>query len=446
MMSADLEALAPYRLELRDLLSRLASSGADDPEAVSEALQHLDGRASHEFRRLVPIDVRRAAGTFFTGSRLRSRAMKRYGSEIKNGAVVFDPACGFGDLLIAVADLIPTSWSPEARFEHARHHLRGRDINAPLADVAMERLSLWAAAAGVSDGTHLTSHMVQTGDAFADDVGWDGIDLVLLNPPYAPQQVDQGTSWATGKVTSAAPFTLEIIRRARAGTKIAAILPDVLRSGTRYGKWRDAVDALAEINELDLVGPFDTWTNVDVFVAHLTRRRADAHAGPNHWIPSAQRSTPCLQDIASISVGDVVPHRHVHTGAPRPYVTVDGLPVWATTVAAAQSIKHDGRTHEPPFVALRRTSGPTRATGTTRARAAVYAGTEAVAVENHLIVVRPLDGSLATCMELLQGLQRVETTEWLDVRLRLRHLTTKALREMPLSTLNLKRDSRGEIR
>jgi len=430
-MSAGLGALAPYNDELRDLLRRTAAKGLGGVPAGAAA--DLDGRAGAEFRRLVPLTERRAAGTFFTSSRLRARALERYRSLIVAGVHAVDPACGLGDLLLGAADLIPAGWPPERRAAQARTTLYGRDLHPPLVEAAASRLSLWAAVAGArGDGT--AAAPVEVGDAFGDDLDWSRFGLVLLNPPYAARRLEQPAVWGSGSVTAAAPFTLEVVERTVPGTRIAAILPDVLRSGARYAKWRAEIEKLAHLDDVDVFGAFDTWTDVDVFVAHLRRRGpGQRKRGCVTWQQQTPGVEPLLGDVASLSVGDVVPHRDVPGGAEVPYLTVEALPAWATTVAAPRTVRHSGRLHQPPFVALRRTSAPTKTPGSVRARAAVYACAGPVAVENHLIVVRPHDGSVTGCMRLMDALRRPETTDWLDQRLRLRHLTITALRELPLA-------------
>lgn len=428
-MSAGLGALAPYNDELRDLLCRVAPH---DAGWLAGAVPNLDGRASAEFRRLVPLAERRAAGTFFTSSRLRARAVARYRPFIVAGGHAVDPACGLGDLLLAAADLIPTRWPAARRAAHAREVFYGRDLHAPLVEAAASRLALWAAVAGAT-GPGTTGSSVEVGDALGDDLDWGRFGLVLLNPPYAARRLEQTATWGSGSVTAAAPFTLSVIARARPGARIAAILPDVLRSGARYGRWRGEIEKLAHLDAVDVVGAFDSWTDVDVFVVHLRRRdQGQSRHGSSGWQPQAAVGGPRLRDVADLAVGDVVPHRDVPAGDESPYLTVEALPAWATTVATPQRVRHPGRLHQPPFVVLRRTSAPTKTSGSVRARAAVYAGAGPVAVENHLIVVRPRDGSITSCMLLMDVLRRPETTEWLDQRLRLRHLTITALRELPI--------------
>jgi hypothetical protein len=58
-------------------------------------------------------------------------------------------------------------------------------------------------------------------------------------------------------------------------------------------------------------------------------------------------------------------------------------------------------------------------------------GLESVLVENHLLVCMPRDHKLETCQRLIEALANPQTTEWLDQRLRCRHLTVTALREVP---------------
>ena len=435
-MLAGLGALTPYNDELRGLLALLVRGGDPSGAALRAAATNLDGRAGREFRRLVPLGDRRDAGTFFTGSDLRARAIARYRPAIAAGVHAVDPACGMGDLLLAAADLIPTTWTPSRRAAHARAFLHGRDIHAPLVGAAAARLALWSAVAGAAPADP-DRWPVEIGDAFGEDLDWSRFGLVLLNPPYAATRLPDRQGWATGSVTGAAPFTLDVVRRTRPGARIAAILPDVLRTGARYAKWRAEIDRLADLEDVDIVGPFDKWTDVDVFVAHLRRRGPrTAAAGTGSWYQVEETTHERLGDIVTVSVGDVVPHRDVPAGPTSPYLTVDCLPAWATTLRTGNTVRHGGRLHEPPFVVLRRTSAPTRSPGAVRARAAVYTGPGPVAVENHLLVLKPPSaGGVDACMRLAVGFAEPAVTDWLDRRLRLRHLTVTALRDLPTALL-----------
>jgi len=52
-------------------------------------------------------------------------------------------------------------------------------------------------------------------------------------------------------------------------------------------------------------------------------------------------------------------------------------------------------------------------------------------VENHLIVLTPKDGSSDTCRRAIDLLDSTLARQWLDERIRCRHLTVRAILEMP---------------
>ena len=87
----------------------------------------------------------------------------------------------------------------------------------------------------------------------------------------------------------------------------------------------------------------------------------------------------------------------------------------------------DGTVFTPPFVVVKRTSRPAQRP---RARAVAVEGVQSVAVENHLIVLRPESGGLDECERLVRVLESEAVSEWLDHRLGGRHLSTLALEEL----------------
>jgi hypothetical protein len=498
-----LEGLGSYSQTLRLLRRQVASEGAED--FVAAATAHLDGLAGTEFRRVISAADRRAMGTFFTSSELRERAVRPHRRVIAAGGRVLDPACGFGDLLLAAADLLPARWTPTQRIYHASTHLHGRDLHAPLVDVAAQRLELWAQLhieqkpRGLvkTQEAALPGPSLTTGDAFDGSLEWGAFSLVLLNPPYTKVRLETSRSWASGSVTQAAPFTLDVLARVSQGTSVAAILPDVLRTGARYERWREELEELAEVRDVDVYGKFDRWTNVDVFILHLKRRglgqrrarvpsrepERPAGGEPSAALPGAGgEGDPCVQlgpdggllgagvgrlgvtskaawwrpdtstgglleDIAEVSAGDVVPHRHLAEDFVAPegdkvrevgYLTIHTLPSGAELHTSSETVRFHGRTHQGPFAVLRRTSAPSRRAGTARVRAALYTGAAPVAVENHLIVVKLRSGSVDDLRNLTKAMCSDAVTEWLDDRLRVRHLTVTAIRQMPLNLLKPK--------
>src|SRR5258708_11167095 len=98
--------VAEYVTRLRDLVADAARSDAAHPKMVAAA---LDGQPGVELRRLVPLTTRRANGAFFTGSALARRIVSQFLGGSNPNAIVCDPACGAGDLLIAAAERLPVT-------------------------------------------------------------------------------------------------------------------------------------------------------------------------------------------------------------------------------------------------------------------------------------------------------------------------------------------------
>ncbi|MET7417536.1 hypothetical protein [Dactylosporangium sp. NPDC005555] len=425
--------LAAYKQELVEALSQAASGmekRGDDIKA------HLDGLAYQRLRQTVPLKARRTSSTFFTSSTLRARLAARYKRLIASGTGVLDPACGAGDLLLAALEVLPKTWPPLKTANFVAEHFYGRELIPILAELSADRLRL---ALQLMTGPQLfpsNSQLpnIQPGDGLSLEAGYSEARLVLLNPPYA-RIVSPKQSWGEGLVSQAAPFTLDVLKFCRPGTRVAAILPDVLRSGSRYGKWRSEVDGLADLLDVDIVGLFDTWTDVDVFIAHLkVKDRPTTHRKlKTLWqADSGNKGTAStLGSIASISVGDVVPHRHKEEGPALNYLCVRSAAV-GQTITSTPTRRFTGRTHQAPFVLIRRTSAPTRRPGPRLSTSVVAASLGTVAIENHLIIVKPLHGDEKECEFLAQQLRQESVTKWLDDRLRTRHLTTTMLLQLPL--------------
>jgi hypothetical protein len=249
--------------------------------------------------------------------------------------------------------------------------------------------------------------------------------IVLLNPPFNLIDIDE--DWKKGRGSAAAVFVMSIIRGAPDGTRLAAILPDVLRSGSSYEAWRREVARRATIDRVEIVGRFDQWTDVDVFVLRL---RIGESADFADW-PSPKRRT-VLGNTNSVRVGSVVPHRHRDDTGVRPrvrYATPGTLPPGAVIDACELPLRgFAGHTAMPPFVGVRRTSSPG---DRHRLVASVVIGSEPVAVENHLLVVKPIEATVERCHEVAARLREPEVATWLNKRLRCRHLTVAAVREIP---------------
>jgi hypothetical protein len=222
------------------------------------------------------------------------------------------------------------------------------------------------------------------------------------------------------------------VLNAQLGTRIVAILPEVLRTGSHYLKWRREIERLARIDSVEVVGLFDLWTDVDVFILRLTVGQPDVVSAEGWWKSNEKVNVSAKQfgDVFDVKVGPVVPHRDPHLGNWFPFIHAHDLPAWKTvnTNDIASHRRFAGTKYTPPFLVVRRTSRPgdnNRAVGT------VIRGKRPVAVENHLVVLKPKDGLLRTCWKGLEKLHGTDTDVWLNERIRCRHLTVPSIGEIP---------------
>jgi hypothetical protein len=217
-------------------------------------------------------------------------------------------------------------------------------------------------------------------------------------------QAPEDCQWAAGKIQIAGWFLEKLLRTAPEGQHVVAVLPDVLRSGTRYRKWRDMLSRLCVSIDIELAGRFDTNTDVDVFILYA------------------------VADFFDVHVGSVVPHRDSLEGPSYPYIHARIAPAWQTIDHVSEERPYRGTVFPPPFVVVHRTSSPS---DKNRCVATIVNEKREVAVENHLLVLLPHDKSLQSCKHLLEVLKSPQSSEWLNERIRCRHLTVEALRELP---------------
>ncbi|MCQ3804857.1 MAG: hypothetical protein OXC98_10445 [bacterium] len=413
-----------YTADLQDLLLTIANDGVDQHlEALASA---VDGQAAAELRNLVGLSARREQGAFFTTGALRAKAVPTPPHD--DEVVYFDPACGAGDLLVESAKRLPVSDSLGATVQHWGEHLLGCDVEPLFVETTKLRLLLTAA---YRTGQTAPGEMPR--DAFPSVVVGDGHSQerfasrchhIVLNPPFGYVEAPAETQWAKGRVSGAAVFLAKVLQYAPAGVTITAILPDVLRSGTRYRKWRSMVESMMEISDLENCGLFDEETDVDVFILRGTR--SDGSAIPGPWAPRHDHKT--VGDFFDVHVGAVVPHRDPKTGPRRPFIWPRRLPLSGSFDPGGKWRRFSGRTFDPPFVAIRRTSRPGQKR---RAGGVLIVGDSPVAVENHLLVAVPKNGAESECLELMEVLAAPGSREWLDQQIRTRHLTVSSVSGLP---------------
>lgn len=420
-------AYAPYVKEIEKLLSSLE---AENSKLLERTRAILDGEAYTRLREIIQVGKLRAAGAFFTSSGLAKAAVAPIAEDLEAGGTVLDPACGAGDLLLACTPFMPATSSLRETIHTWANRLAGIDTQPQFTRAARLRLALAAVSQSSShDVSKLEAasrlRKIRTGDAFEAERCWSSATHILLNPPFTMTTARHGCDWAGGKVSVAALFVERALKKAQPGTIVVAILPDVLRSGSRYESWRAMVESKASLADAVPWGRFDEKTDIDVFILRIVIGNGQSRAT---W---TQETTTCrLADLVDVRVGPVVEFRHAENGQLRPYLTPATVPPWAEIKCAPQYRRFAGTIFEPPFVVVRRTSRPG---DRHRAVASIVDLSEPVAVENHLLVLRPQDRQLSTCRRVVKILEGASTTDWLNSRIRCRHLTVDAIKDLPVS-------------
>ena len=391
----------------------------------------LDGEPQRVLREQVPQPELRRQGAFFTGPKLARRLASTATAGAGNASICYDPACGAGDLLLAIAQKLPLRPTFSDTLNTWGTRLAGCDVSSDFVRLARARLTLLAAKrCRVRPPLDYPESVeafpnIRVADSLAPSRRMPNAHVIVMNPPFGYATAPSDCVWSSGRVNLAALFVDRIVADIPDGTRIVALLPDVLRSGSRYVMWRKAMRALGCVIRETPLGLFDPWTDVDVYLLHFKKnacRHGSCEARP------ADKPTYGVGKRFNVHVGPVVPHRDREEGPNVRYIHARSLRPWAEWAGPGETRQFSGRLFDPPFVTVRRTSRPD---GGNRAVATLVLGNGPVAVENHLIVLLPKNGTVQSCRQLLLRLRSPRTDDWLDSRLRCRHLTTRALAEMP---------------
>lgn len=412
-------------------LTRLAEHEGSLPPS-GELKAALDGQAGRDLREMVPLEARRIQGAFFTDSERAKGLLANIPDKKLNGGFIVDPQCGAGNLLLAAARRLPLKSTPAETLALWGQHLGGLDIAPEF--VQATKLRLWLLAVdrckmSAKIPSNLDRHLphICVADSQEDTKIQSRASVLLLNPPYGVRLASEDCAWSTGSVCSAAIFAEDSIRKSSTNAIVAGILPDVLRSGTRYHLWRRQIESLGTVKQIELGGIFDPHTDVDVFL--LTMQRGSSAPKPFNWTSESITTAKLIRDEFDVHVGPVVPFRNPNLGPWYPYLTMSELAPWTTITDIKSRCRFKGTTYEGPFVAVCRVSRPD---DQFRARATLISVDRPVAVENHIIICQPKDGTKATCRVLLKSLQKPATNVRLNQVICCRHLTTRSLLELPV--------------
>jgi hypothetical protein len=395
----------------------------------------LDGQPTKELFKMVSIQQIKRAGAYFTDKRLSNKLAHLILPELQRGSVILDPACGVGNLLLACSDHLPTSKGHVQTLKKWGKQLYGYDVHTEFVQAAKLRLILAALRRSQPDQSELVmdyEHLfpgLKLGDSFSENAEIEEAQCVILNPPYNPLIAPEGCVWGSGRVSGAAIWLDRWVDAVSRGTRLVAILPDVLRAGSSYEKWRKEIQRRTQIETIETSGLFGEHADVHVFLLALRKLSASVPITIFPWWTSelSTNTDKIVGDFFYINVGAVIPFRHLPRGQWHPYIQARQLLAW-TEIKPKRKRRFHSTVYNPPFLVVRRTSRPEdrwRAVGT------IITGSQPVAVENHLIIFRPKDGLLSTCRELLRRLKFQRTTDWLNERIRCRHLTIPTMQELP---------------
>ena len=389
----------------------------------------LNGISYKLFRESTSIEIRRDSGAFFTGEIPANFIARQLRRNLSNDSVVMDPTCGIGDLLLAHAGLLPMRPTLHHTLLGWGRILIGADVNREFIRLTKARLIMLARFRGKF------SSEVKFPDRYFPNIVCsdmnDALDLTrkadgfLFNPPFGIIKRVQSCEWSAGSVNSAAVFLSTLVKHKKKSAQISAILPEVLRCGSRYKGFRQSLIDQNISGSYRSLGRFDRWADVDVFATLISN--GDATTLWQNKKPT-KSANGVLSDHFDVRVGPVVPHRHDNRGPWRKFVCAKTTPRWSGGFTPKINRRFQGTTFTPPFVVIRRTSSPS---DKQRAVGSVVLGNFPVAVENHLLVLKPKDDSVVSCRKLLKILSDDQTTQFLNTAIRCRHLTTGIVCEIP---------------
>jgi len=390
----------------------------DSTEWESKAIRFVDGLAGEELRRLVDIDTRREFGAFFTSSETANALLVEPLLDYSGACVFYDPAVGAGNLLIAARNASADTASEVT--------LLGTDLHEEFIAAAHLRHQINEA---LIPHDNLCNIELCVADGSLENDYYHRATHIITNPPFHQVMAGPEIAWAAGKVSSAALFIDKITDFILPGTAVLAILPDVLRSGSRYEKWRKMVESKCSVQSITMLGQFDKFADIDVFSILLFKHSAQTLNVPNFpWKPKVNNG-PCIEELFFVSVGNVVDNRDALEGPELPFIVSRGLESWSEITSAKRMRKFKGGAIQSPFVVIKRTS---RMGDKFRATATIINMPSSVYIDNHLIVLRPKSGKLSDCKSLLKKLQCEEINQWIDQQIRCRHLTVKVVSRIPI--------------
>ncbi len=382
-------------------------------------------------REYLSIDEMREVGCFFTGQALAHKLVASLPNPILSDSIVLDPACGAGNLLIECSRRLPVCDTLSVTLANWGKVLWGYDLYPSFIDAAKLRLIIEAMTRGAQRDCGIDKAFELLPNICVKDAldihvqDLDKVTHIVINPPFTICESPKINFWKRGKVNSAGVFVDKYVRNLPDGCSLGFILPDVLRSGSRYGLFRDFLDSNIH-GAHSIWGRFNNKTDVDVFIVSGILKRNNE--SKDLWKDEARDYIP-LSQMFDVRVGPLVAYRDPEVGIEYPYFHAKNSFSWHVLTEATEFRKFSGTVIKPPFVIIKRTSSPN---DRYRAQCAVINMNEYIAVENHMIIASPKSGKVEDCIALLNILKSQETNDFLNNRIRLRHLTVSAIKDIPI--------------
>lgn len=427
--SFNMNQLKSHNLSLRDYLE-LDDSMRD--VAIMREMTDLD-LIDGVLRRCLSIDDMREAGCFFTGSSLARATLESFSKPVNSDAVVLDPTCGAGNLLIVCSRELEVKNTLSATLDIWGKVLWGFDVHNSFIEATKLRLIVEALYRGarkdcsIEHAFNLLSNILCNDAMLIEADELKQVTHVIMNPPFSDWISPRTNYWNMGKVNAAGIIFDKYLRVLPTGCLISAILPDVLRSGSRYSHFRNYVNTRFVAN-CRIWGRFNTKTDVDVFV--LSGEVVNLSQDKIQWQKILNEYTK-LSEKYDVRIGSLVAYRDPEEGNEYLYIHPKNCRTWGqiNSKDINERRKFKGTVFQPPFVVVKRTSSPS---DRSRAAATIINVNEKVAVENHMIVITPKSSKLKDCKELVRILNSQATNDFLNNRVRMRHLTVNAIKDIPI--------------
>lgn len=373
----------------------------------------------------------REAGSFFTGQKLATEAIQLFQKAITFESIILDPTCGAGNLLIEASRKLGVEKTLTATLQAWGAVLWGFDIHETFIEATKLRLILEALSRGVELNCSTESAFnflknIKVKDALSvTKEELEKVTHVIMNPPFTLWESPKNEFWKNGKINAAGIISYFFFKTLPKECQIVAILPEVLRCGSRYEDFR--TNTSVELSGSCLPwGRFNSKTDVDVFLlVGCCNQESDSEI---RWYEESNYSLS-LGDLYDVRVGPLVAYRDPEEGKELPYFHSRNLSTGKILTRSNETRKFLGKSIKTPCVLIKRTSSPS---DKQRAAATLVNLVTDIFVENHLIIVSPKNGTLEECKKVMDVLNSNKTNDFLNEQMRLRHLTVKIIKNIPI--------------